>query len=129
MGLLEAFLFFCFLGPHRLGVESELQLLDTATATPDPSRVCDLHHSSRRHQILNPMRPGIDLMTSWLLVGFVNAAPQQAQRYIQCPTLCSADSRFSKDTGWMNNEVCREWGNRIACLAHFTNEEIETRWN
>jgi len=60
--------FFClfalFLGPHskhmeipRLGVESELQLLAyaTATATPDPSHVCDLHHSSWQCQILNPL--------------------------------------------------------------------------
>ena len=39
----------------RLGVQSELQLpaYTTATATPDTSRVCDLHHSSRQHQILN----------------------------------------------------------------------------
>ena len=46
-----------FLGPHpwhmevpRVSVESELQLLAyaTATATSDPSRVCDLHHSSRQ---------------------------------------------------------------------------------
>ena len=41
----------------RLGVESELQLSDytTATATPDPSCVCDLHHSSRQRRILNPL--------------------------------------------------------------------------
>ena len=34
----------------RLGVESELQLLDytPATATPDPSHICDVHHSSRQ---------------------------------------------------------------------------------
>ena len=33
----------------RLGVECELQLpaYTTATAIPDPSRVCDIHHSSR----------------------------------------------------------------------------------
>ena len=52
---LGAFFFF-FLGPHlwhmevsRLGVESELQLLAyaPATATPDPSCVCNLHHSSQ----------------------------------------------------------------------------------
>ena len=41
----------------RLGVESELQLLayDTATITWDPSRVCDLHHSSQQCWILNPL--------------------------------------------------------------------------
>ena len=58
--------FFCFLGLHprymevpRLGVKSELQLPTTATATttamPDPSRICDLHHSSWKRQILNPL--------------------------------------------------------------------------
>ena len=55
--LLYYFFFFCFLGPHpwhmeipRLGVEWELQLsaYATATATRDPSRICDLHHSSRQ---------------------------------------------------------------------------------
>ena len=41
----------------RLGVESELHLpaYTTATATPDPHRVCDLHHSSQQDWILNPL--------------------------------------------------------------------------
>ena len=41
----------------RLGVESELQLLayTTATAMPDLSLVCNLHHSSGQHWILNPL--------------------------------------------------------------------------
>ena len=65
---LERFLF--FLGPHqrhmevlRLGVKSEPQLLacTRATATPDPSLVCDLHPSSWQHQILNPLCNGRDL--------------------------------------------------------------------
>ena len=54
----------CFLGPHswhmevpRQGVESELQLCwstyTTATAMQDPRRMCDLHHRSWQHQILN----------------------------------------------------------------------------
>ena len=57
--------FFFFLGLHlwhmevpRLRVKSELQLpaYSTATATPDlPSRVCNLHNSSRQRQILNPL--------------------------------------------------------------------------
>jgi len=55
--------FFLILGLHpqhmevpRLGVKSELQLpaYATATATWDPSPVCDLHHSSGQCQILNP---------------------------------------------------------------------------
>ena len=57
-------LIFVFLGPHlrhmempRLGVESELQLLAsaTATATWDPSHPCNLHGSSQQHWILNPL--------------------------------------------------------------------------
>ena len=42
----------------RLGVELELQLpaYTTATALPDLSCICDLHHSSWQHQILNPLR-------------------------------------------------------------------------
>ena len=41
----------------RLGVKLELQLLAyaTASATPDPSHICNLHHSSQQCQILNPL--------------------------------------------------------------------------
>ena len=41
----------------RLGANLELQLLAyaRATATRDPSLVCDLHQSSRQRQILNPL--------------------------------------------------------------------------
>ena len=56
------FFLFVFLGPNprhmevpRLGVESELwlQAYTTATATWDPSHICDLHHRSQQYQILN----------------------------------------------------------------------------
>ena len=59
------FFFFAFLGPYlqhmelpRLGVKSELQPPATAitTAVPDPSWVCELHHSSRQHWIVNPLK-------------------------------------------------------------------------
>ena len=45
------------MGVPRLGVESELHLpaYTTATAMPDPSRICDLHHSSWQHWIPNPL--------------------------------------------------------------------------
>ena len=39
----------------RLGVESELQLLATATVTRDLSCVCDLHHSLWQCWTLNPL--------------------------------------------------------------------------
>ena len=60
----ETFFFVFFLGPcpwhmevPRLGVKSGLQPLAyaTATATPDLSRICDLHHSSWQCRILNPL--------------------------------------------------------------------------
>ena len=57
----------------RLGVKLELQPLayTTATATPDPNCVCDLHHSSRQYRILTYwVRPGIEPLSSWILVRF-----------------------------------------------------------
>ena len=59
----------------RLGVESELQLLayTTATAMPDPSRVCNLHHSSQQRRILNQLSEARDRTHNLMfLVGFVN---------------------------------------------------------
>ena len=63
------FYFLVFLGPYpqhmevpRPGVETELQLsaYTTATATRDPSHICDLHHSSRQCWILNPLSEARD---------------------------------------------------------------------
>ena len=62
------FFFFCFsVAPAAypspmLGVKSGLQLLAcaTATATPDLSHICDLHHSSQQHWIINPLREARD---------------------------------------------------------------------
>ena len=81
-------LFFVFLGPHlqpmevpRLGVESELQLpaCTTATATPDPSHICDLLHSSWQRRILNPLSEARDqtyiLSGLYPLPAFTLAAP------------------------------------------------------
>ena len=77
------FFIFCFLGSHlwhmevpRLGVKLELQLpaYATATATLDPSRVCDLHHSSRQWQTPNTLseardRTRILMDTRWATMG------------------------------------------------------------
>ena len=65
-----------FLAPHtqhvevpRLEVQLELQLLDyaTATAMPDPSCIRDLHHSSRQHQILNPLSEARDRTQNFMV--------------------------------------------------------------
>ena len=60
----------------KLGVESELQLLayTTDAATPDPNLMCNLHHSSQQHRILHPLNGAA---SSWILVRFISAAPQQ----------------------------------------------------
>ena len=59
----------------RRGVESELQLpaytTATATATPDPRCVWDLHHSSQQCQVLNLLskardRTRILMDSSWV---------------------------------------------------------------
>ena len=58
-----------------LGVQSELQLLanTTATAMQDPSRICDLHHSSQQCQSLNPLRKAWDQTQNLrMLVRFIN---------------------------------------------------------
>ena len=63
------FFFLPFLGLHlhhmevpRLGFESELQLpaYATATATRDPSHICDLCHSLQQHQNPNPFNEARD---------------------------------------------------------------------
>ena len=63
MALLRSFFWFVFMaalvayGSSQLGVESELQLLaySMAIATPDPSRVCNLHCSLQQYWVLNPL--------------------------------------------------------------------------
>ena len=65
------FLFFFFFsfratptayGGSRPEIKSKLQLLayTTATATPDPSHVSKLHHSSQQRRILNPLSEARD---------------------------------------------------------------------
>ena len=87
------FFFFCFLGSHsrhmkvpRLGVKSELQLqaYTETTATPDPSRICDLRHNSWQHWILDPLsdardRTSVLMDTSWIhfLCATMGTPPQQ----------------------------------------------------
>ena len=60
--LLFCFVVVVFSGPYlqymegpRLGVKTELLASATATATPNQSRVTDLHHSSQQCRIFNPL--------------------------------------------------------------------------
>ena len=58
----ELFLSFSFFTPALIGVESELHLPAYATTTvmKDTSHVFDLDHSSRQHQILDPLSEAKD---------------------------------------------------------------------
>ena len=62
----------------RLGAESQLEPLayTTATATWGLSHICDLHHSSRQHQILNPLSKARNrthiLMDTSLVLNFLS---------------------------------------------------------
>ena len=63
----------------RLGVQSELQLpaYTTATATPDLSHICNLHHSSQQCQIPNPLSEARDRTHILMDVRFISTEPQQ----------------------------------------------------
>ena len=58
----------------RLGVQWELLLLayTTATAMRDPGRICDLHHSSWQHRILNPLSKGRDRTRNLMVPGRIH---------------------------------------------------------
>ena len=64
----------------RVGVESELQpplAYTTATATPDPSHICNLHTAhGNTGSFTHWARPGIEPVFSWMLVRFISAEPR-----------------------------------------------------
>ena len=79
-GFCKVWWVFCFLRPHwqhvdvpRLRVESELQrpAYTTATATWDPSRVCDLHHTSGQCWIPHPLSEARDRIGILMVPGRV----------------------------------------------------------
>ena len=83
--------FFCLcLGLHpwhmevpRLGVRLELKppAYATATATPDPSRICNLHHSSWQCRILNLLSKARDWTRNLMVPSLIiSAVPQQELR-------------------------------------------------
>ena len=62
----------------RIKLELQLPAYTTATATPYPSHVCELHHSSlQRGSLTHWARPGIELKSSWILVRFITAEPRR----------------------------------------------------
>ena len=68
------FLSFFFRATPRLEVELELQLPSYATATPNPSHICNLRRSCvHTRSLIHWEWPGIEPTSSWILVGCVPA--------------------------------------------------------
>ena len=56
----------------KLGVESKLRAYTTATATPDPSRIYDVHHTyGNAGSLTHGARPGMEPASSWILARFL----------------------------------------------------------
>ena len=83
---------FLFLGLHlknmevpRLGVKLELQLPAYSTATAMPDGVTSVTYTTAQCNagslLTHWMGPGIKPSSSWILVGFVSAEPQQELQY------------------------------------------------
>ena len=61
LAILSFFFFFFSAPPAAYGSsQSRGQIRATATATPDPSHICDLHHGSWKYQILNLLNKARD---------------------------------------------------------------------
>ena len=59
-GLIEALAASLRQSHSNTGSQSLLQPTPQLTATQDPSHVCNLHHSSQQHGILNPLSKARD---------------------------------------------------------------------
>ena len=105
--------FFCSLGPPPWhmeflgwGVKLELQLLahTRATAMPDPSCICDLRHSSRKCQILNPLSKAKDRTPNFMV---------PSQIYLCCVTTGTPKRLFLKER---QKQVLEKWFTRLKLL-------------
>ena len=99
-------------GGSQARVELELQLptYATATAMPDPSRVCDLHHCSQQCWILNPLSEARDQICILMDTGWVlnqlshsrNAQLSVLERFLR--RRCQGDGRKARlETGRLSN--------------------------
>ena len=80
----------------KSGVQLELQLptYATATATQDPSRICDLHHSSWQCQILNSLNEARDRTHNLIvpiqihLRGAMTETPNNTLKFVNINFMC-----------------------------------------
>ena len=74
----------------RLWVQLEIQLLAyaIATATPDLSCICYLHHSSWQYQILNPLSmardPAYILMDATWVHNLLSYSGKSTRAFLKC---------------------------------------------
>ena len=106
------FFFFCFLGPHpqhmeipRLGVKLELQpqAYTTATATWDPSHICNLYHSSQQHWIPNPLSEARDQTCILMDPGWSGSLTTEPWRELLCQIVF--DKNQTSRTFWHGPNV------------------------
>ena len=73
------------------GVKLEPQLLAyiRATAMPDPSHICDLHHSSWQCQILNPLSEARDRICVLVDISQVLNPLSHSGNFLSLPFNCS----------------------------------------
>ena len=91
-----------------LSVKSEPQLpaYTTARATLDPSRVCDLHHSSWQRQILNPLSRARD--RTCILMYIVRLVSAQPRRELQSEVLLMYNALYKKCETILQNQEERK---------------------
>ena len=94
----------------RLGIKSELQLpaYTTATATRDPSHICNLTiaHGNTR-SLTHWKRPGIEHASSWILVRFISAEPW---RELPCLSFNEKSSRYQGKSLFQRHREGRDGG-------------------
>ena len=67
------------------------------TATPGGSCISDVHHSSPKCRIINPLsKSRIEPVSSWILVTFVSAEPQQQLHNVSFKSLEKCAMRIIK---------------------------------
>ena len=101
-----------------------IRAVATATATWDPSRTCDLHHSSRQCWILNPLRarPGMEPVSAWMLVRFVSTEPRW-----EFPSLTS--NRSSALQLWMEaTSQQSEYVPNVGLPHHYRHRCSQSTW-
>ena len=106
-------------GNSRLGVESDLQLpaYTTATATPDPSSIFDLHHSSQQHRILNPLSKARDWTRVLMDTGWVH--------YHWAPT--GTPKHPFLILSWKARRICIKWNNWFWCTQASSSGSVLSR--